>query len=329
MSFLPPTSGANLGLVSSIAQQPNIQANPIASVSPTALFQTSGNAGVGIGGSNGATQPNVAQALSMLMSVLTDIVAQASGQQPPVAFNSGNAGAAASASSSGFVNPGIDTPGSIPLGNSIFGQSPLGAPASLSLIPSCFSTAANTGQVDPVQDTTPSVAVVDTFVNDGTGFNHGQEVANTIQAGGAQTLQFNLAGKAGTNEEKIDASLKDVLAQVQAGADIDVVNLSQFNPSNNADIDSIRQTIDQLGALGVPVLVAAGNNGPNARNALGNSANAILVENTVGGTVSGQSGQGDVAFEGRTTSFATAGLSGQVATRLAQGQSLPQILASI
>ncbi len=337
MSHLSPiTGGANQGLVSSIAQSASQQANGIAGASPllqaqAPLQQASGNAGGPLGASPNTAQPDMAQALSMLVSILTDMVAQATGQQPPSAFNSGAAGTGgiAGANTSGYVNPGVDTPGSMPAGNSIFGQAlsnpALGLNAPLGLSP----MGVNAGQVAPAQDTSPRVAVVDTFADNGSGFNHGQEVATTIQAGGAQTLQFNLAGKAGSNEEKIDASLKDVLAQVQAGADIDVVNLSQFNPSNNADMESIRQTIDQLGALGVPVLVAAGNNGPNARNALGNSANAILVENTVGGAVSAQSGQGDVAFEGRTTSFATAGLSGQLATRLAQGQSLAQILASV
>jgi len=178
-------------------------------------------------------------------------------------------------------------------------------------------------------DTNPRVAVIDNFEDDGTGFNHGAEMDNTIAAGGAVgTLDINMANMNGSVEQRIDAALKDVLARKQAGEDIDVVNLSQFVGNRSATTESIRQTMDQLGALGVPVVVAAGNFGPNERNVLGDSANAIVVENVVNGAVSNQSGQGNAQFNGRTTSFATAGLSSQIAQRLAQGQSLAQIMAA-
>ncbi|MBY0403196.1 MAG: hypothetical protein K2X66_04805 [Cyanobacteria bacterium] len=80
----------------------------------------------------------------------------------------------------------------------------------------------------------------------------------------------------------------------------DVINISQFIGQSSADTQKVQQLIKDLTAQGVKVVVAAGNNGPNQKNALA-PAEADTVSN---GT--NQSGPGNVTGSGRTTSFAAA-----------------------
>jgi hypothetical protein len=165
----------------------------------------------------------------------------------------------------------------------------------------------------------PRIAQIDDFTTDNTGFNHGAEVAKTLNPDGkTNLLQMNIGG-GGDRLTHISNALDNVIARVKKGETIDAVNLSQQDFSNGPQAAQIRAKIDQLSTLGVPVAVAAGNNGPNQHNDL-ISNKAFSVESTTNGQVNSDSGIGNVQAEGRTTSFATANFARQIALKHAAGQ---------
>jgi methylmalonyl-CoA mutase cobalamin-binding subunit len=190
------------------------------------------------------------------------------------------------------------------------------APATAGSAGASAGTAATGQQAAPRANARPRVAVIDDFTSNQNGFQHGTEVANSISsaAGGNVDIErFNISGQGAGG---ITGALRNIVNQARAGNKVDVVNISQFFPGNNAEA---QQLINELEGLGIPVVVAAGNNGPNQRNGLA-SDRAFIAGN---GT--GQSGPGNVRGNGRTTSFAAADVSGRIAQMLSQGQSLQQI----
>lgn len=167
----------------------------------------------------------------------------------------------------------------------------------------------------------PKIVQIDDFTTDNTGFNHGREVGNAIlssSGGNANLEQIDVSG-GGSRSGKIANALRQVVQRVQNGEQVDAINISQQDFGNSADAQEVRQLIDQLSAMGVPVAVAAGNNGPGAVNQLASNS-GFVVEST-----GANSGRGNVRAEGRTTSFATANLVGRLAAAHAQGLSLNQI----
>lgn len=182
------------------------------------------------------------------------------------------------------------------------------------------------------------VAVIDDFTTDGSGFNHGNEIDGIIRSGGAgtagavqdgsgvDTVRFNINN--GGNRTRNIANSLDQIAQLAAqGQHFDAVNISQQDFANDADTAAVRQKIDLLQRqFGIPVVVAAGNNGQGVRNALAGSA-AFVVENSVGGSNAraNGSGGGNVRSEGRFTSQAAANVSARVAQLSEMGFSFAQI----
>lgn len=174
------------------------------------------------------------------------------------------------------------------------------------------------------------IAQVDLF----TGSTHGNEIAQTLKSGGGDPslasridlLQFDIGG--GGSSQKTNDALKAIIQKVQNGEKIDAVNLSLTSFVNDASSQETRALVDQLGNLGVPVAIAAGNNGPNQENQLEGST-SFNVQSATNGKLNASSGRGNVTAEGRTTSFATANLAPILAAKRADGQTLSQIRASL
>lgn len=156
--------------------------------------------------------------------------------------------------------------------------------------------------------------------------SHGLEIANTLTQDGDVTLeQYDISKGGGNRLANISSSLDDLITRARNGEQIDAINISQQNFDNSSLSNEVRRKIDLLSDLGVPVVVAAGNNGPGQRNAL--AANSSFnVASTTNGVLNRTSGLGNVAAEGGTTSFATANLSRDIARLHAQGYSNGQIL---
>lgn len=174
----------------------------------------------------------------------------------------------------------------------------------------------------------PNIVVIDSF--SGSGASHGNEIVNTILQGGPANIQkFDLGDSSNnqaTYENTISNALDQVIKQVQSGQKVDAVNLSQQigGGPDDATTQKIRQQIQQLSALGVPVDVAAGNNGPNTKNLLADNS-GFVVESGTNGKINRDSGIGNILENAPTTSFATAELTGKVAALKASGLSLDQI----
>lgn len=169
----------------------------------------------------------------------------------------------------------------------------------------------------------PVIAQIDNFTPDDTGFNHGAEVGQELSKNGATVERFDISGQ-GDSAQKISSALDQVIQKVKSGQQIDAVNLSQQDFENGQNEAAVRNKIEQLSALGVPVAVAAGNNGPNQTNQL-TTASSFNVASKTNGVVNADSGVGNVQAEGRTTSFATANLTTQLAAQHANGLSAQQM----
>lgn len=144
----------------------------------------------------------------------------------------------------------------------------------------------------------PTVAVVDDF-NSGSG--HGQEIAGTIQQDGARTAGFDVNGGG------VSRALDNVITAAKNGQHFDAVNLSQQNFQASQETAAVQQRIQVLQSMGIPVVVAAGNGGPNQTNQYATGA-AYVAQSQ-----SADSGRGNVVGAGGTTSFASANVAAAVA----------------
>ena len=147
----------------------------------------------------------------------------------------------------------------------------------------------------------PNVVVIDDFQR-----SHGQEISQQIASGGVHTSNLDIGGQ-GDRAGKIASALDSVIQQVQSGTKVDAVNLSQQDFTKTQSTQAVQAKIAQLQQMGVPVVVAAGNEGKGAKNELAGTA-AYVVGN---GTAS--SGVGNVQAQGSGTSQAAANVSIQVA----------------
>jgi hypothetical protein len=161
------------------------------------------------------------------------------------------------------------------------------------------------------------IAVIDDFNSNQNGFQHGTEVSNAASsaAGGAEIQRLPGSGSA-----NIASSLRQVLNNARSGNKVDVVNISQFVTGNQQEIQGL---IQQLRQEGIPVVVAAGNNGPNQRNGIGGGSALTATNGT------NQSGPGNVRGNGRTTSFAAADISGRLAQLIASGTPVEQAIRQV
>jgi hypothetical protein len=158
---------------------------------------------------------------------------------------------------------------------------------------------------------------------------HGDQVAGVLKQGGADgglggkvdLLQFNVNEGGPNKVANINNALRTIIARVQQGEKIDAVNLSQAGSGPATQETSA--LVDQLISMGIPVAVAAGNNGPNVVNGMA-GANSFNVQST-----GGNSGRGNVTANGPTTSIATANLAPILAMLRAQGLSIAQIRSTL
>lgn len=171
----------------------------------------------------------------------------------------------------------------------------------------------------------PVVAVVDDFVTDNDGYNHGNEIAGIVQNEGAQALRLNI-DNGGSRDVAIVNALDEVIARARSGQQIDAVNLSQQNFQASVTGGAIGQRLQVLQSMGIPVAVAAGNGGNMQQNQLTNGA-TFAVENSDFGSENraGSSSAGNIRAEGRFTSQATPVVAAQAAALHAQGLGTAQI----
>ncbi len=145
-----------------------------------------------------------------------------------------------------------------------------------------------------------NVVVIDDFNS-----SHGQEISQQIASGGVNTQNLNIGGQ-GDGAGRIASALDSVIAQVSQGGSVDAVNISQQNFNTNQNTQAVQQKIAQLQAMGVPVVVAAGNEGKGNKNQLAGTA-AYVVENG-----SANSGAGNIRAQGDGTSQAAANVAIEV-----------------
>ncbi len=180
-------------------------------------------------------------------------------------------------------------------------------------------------QIIQIDNFTP-IPPEDAFYTQDIHFNHGETVANMLRMGGAEpslrgriTLRtFNIGAPEGQEPELTDKwsmRIADVLEQIVAEVkvdptSVDVVCIAQQNPQDTPQTKVVRDHIDTLLSLGIPVVVAAGNQSDELSdsvnfvpNALANM-NAFVVQATQHGNLLSNSKPGNVSAEGRSTSFA-------------------------
>ena len=156
-------------------------------------------------------------------------------------------------------------------------------------------------------------------------FNHGETVCNMLLSGGADpSLQsrialskWNVGAPAGQMPDEVDAwvaeiaaALAEVLSLVEKQPDsVDVVCLAQQCPMETTHTVQVRELMNQLMALGVPVVVAAGNQSDCYAGCADVTPNylapseAFIVQATQHGNLLNSSKPGNVSAEGRSTSF--------------------------
>jgi len=178
------------------------------------------------------------------------------------------------------------------------------------------------------------IAEIDQFSANRNGFNHGAEIEEVLRSGGGDesldgridVLRFDVSGSGNTS--KIVDALEAIIARVRNGEQIDAVNISQQNFRMTNGTRRVRNAIETLTDLGIPVAVAAGNEGMSNRNQL-SAQNAFTVESATNDRINRNSGDGNVFFNARSTSFATANLTPLLALRHSQGLSITQIMTEI
>lgn len=158
----------------------------------------------------------------------------------------------------------------------------------------------------------PTVAVVDDFSQS----NHGREMSSTIQQNGVGTAGFDV------KQGGVSRALDGVINAAQRGQHFDAVNISQQDFQASQETGAVQQRIQVLQQMGIPVVVAAGNGGPNQTNQLAVGADFVAASR------SADSGRGNVFGFGGTTSFAAANVASAVAKMHSQGLNVNQMRAN-
>jgi len=169
------------------------------------------------------------------------------------------------------------------------------------------------------------------------GFNHGETNARKLEAGGGEPL---LAGAIRVHRYNVGFPEGDMLAQTDAWAAkiaavldrlillaeedadaVDAVNISLQDFDETPHTVLVRMKSLQLLAMGIPVAVAAGNQGPNMANTLA-SEEVFVVQATENGKLRPESGPGNVRAEGGSTSYAVTAVTPLLARYKTQGYSI-------
>ncbi len=170
------------------------------------------------------------------------------------------------------------------------------------------------------------VAVIDDFQS-----GHGQRMEQTLNQSGADTLRFNVNQPGANRTTMIANALQDVAARLDRGEDVDAISLSQQDFGAGPDTARIQQLMQYIQQKhGVPVVVAAGNAGPNARNQLANGA-ALVASNAAPGSdfLDPNSGLGNILQAAPTTSDAAALVAARAAQLRNQGFGLQNIVSGL
>lgn len=224
-------------------------------------------------------------------------------------------------------------------------QNPFGAAApGQKAVQTPSAQSAAVGDQGPVNDSRRlKIAVIDNFNPDSDplyqGFgSHGDYISNQIRSGGADPrlagridlLQYDAGtpgqGAGDTSTEKIKNALMDVYNRAQNGEDIDAVNLSQASFGESQNNAEIRQLLEDLRGMNIPVSVAAGNSGAQEQNFMASNGQ-FEVEAARNGQRVERSGLGNIQEEGEYTSFAAADLTPLLAARNDQGLSIDEMKA--
>ncbi len=170
------------------------------------------------------------------------------------------------------------------------------------------------------------VAVIDDFNT-----AHGGQVASALQQNGADTLNFNI-GQSGTSRSaSIATSLQDIARRLDSGEKIDAVNLSQQDFAGDQNSQAIQQAISYIQSRhGVPVVVAAGNGGPNRVNRLASGASLVAANASRGSDVlDPNSSVGNIAQSADTSSIASALVAARAGQLRSQGLDLNSIVSNL
>jgi hypothetical protein len=184
-----------------------------------------------------------------------------------------------------------------------------------------------------------TVAQIDSFTPDDQDFNHGEEIAKTIEAGGddpslagqINLIQYHIDGTgplATTLSKRTGDALEDIVKRVKSGEDIDAVNMSLQDFTDSAATRRVRTLVDQLAHMNVAVNVAAGNAGPTFVNQL-TTPDAFVVQSATNGKLNATSSLGNITGEASTTSFATATVTPRIAEMINSGMTVDQVRALV
>lgn len=187
-----------------------------------------------------------------------------------------------------------------------------------------------------------NVHVIDIFTPVATddNFNHGETVCRKIASGGIDPSlagwiifhRYNVGQPAGGSPEltdqwagKIAQVLESIVTKAKANPQaVDAVNISLQDFDETPNTRRVRARINELLLLGIPVVIAAGNMGPGARNTLA-VRNAFVVVATENGELKEDSGKGNVRAEGRSTSFAAVAATPLLARARAEGKRIAEM----
>ena len=188
-----------------------------------------------------------------------------------------------------------------------------------------------------------NVVEIDDFISEkdqpnqeGQFFNHGDTVANILQSGGTdkQLGQFVQIHKMnidhGEAPEQRSGAISQALDEViQVAQDdpsaVDVVNISQQDSIASEDATAVREKIIHLQNMGIPVVVAADNYGPQTPNQIAPRGAFVAASADQTGKLLDDSGPGNISAEARSTSFAAPQLAPLLGFYKSQGLSVPHI----
>ena len=166
----------------------------------------------------------------------------------------------------------------------------------------------------------PVIVQLDDFVTDA-----GETNEQILSSQGAKVVPINVNKDQTQNRStSVSQGLDQVLQMVKSGQQVDVVNLQQQDFAPSAASEHIRSVVDQLSALGIPVVISAGLsqqqnvNGIHNQFGTANSFNVQAVDNLGDFTAV----PGNVSHAG---THAPARLSVEIAAMKAKGATLEEI----
>ncbi len=176
-------------------------------------------------------------------------------------------------------------------------------------------TAAQTGKA-------PIIAQLDDFAGTGEAGNTNSDLL-AMNGASVKHLNVNVSGKG--RSQAIADGLEKVLKYAQSGQQLDVVNIQQQDFTASADTMRAQKLINQLTAMGIPVVVSAGlSMTPNVDNV----HNQLTTKSSINVQATAELEEGLTAVPGNVKqggTHAPARVSAKIALMSAQGLTLAQI----